>query len=901
MKSFVAHARTLWRSLWRSDELDAAMSEEMRFHIDMEAERLMRERQIDSQEARRQAHVAFGGLARYQAEGRDARGLQWIDAMILDARLGLRLLVKYRWLTLVGGFAMAIAIAVGASAFEVISEVLNPTLPLEDGDRIVALQYVATDTGNPERRVLREYSAWRNELVSVEQLGAFRTVQHNLVTGNAPPEPVRVAEISASGFDVARTPPLAGRYLVFADERIGAPPVVVIGYEAWRVRFGGDPQIVGQRINLGGLPHTVVGVMPDGFKFPVDHQFWIPLRVNPLMYDRLQGPELYMFGRLVSGVTLEHSQAELTGVGQRLAAAHPATHERLRPVVLPYTREHLDLTQPGVVWALRIAQILIGALSFVVSVNVAILIYTRTITRLGEIAVRTALGASRLRILSQLFVEGLALSAIGAAAGLLLAHVALDRIQRLLPANGSLPFWLAFELSTGTVMFALALTVLAAFVMGVMPGIKATGGGLQANMRELHSRTGTPVGPVWTSLVVAQVAVAVAVLPVAAFLAWQVVRMETGPGFAAGQYVVGTVALSDDRASSDSNRVRGRQLEMIARLEQEPGVSAVTFSSSVPGFAPDRRIQFERGAPLRITGMAEVNALDVAVEMFDVYGAQILAGRAFSEGDLGAANAAIVNRTFVQQFVDSDQSALGLRFRYSGARRPESIEAGRQPDTKKEEWHQIVGVVSDFPRFRPAPTSEGAPTVYHPAAPGEIYPFTLSVRFNGPVPAGFIERFRKIGAEVDPALQVRRAQPLSEFYDQVRSGWRYLAWGIGLVTLSVLLLSAAGIYAMMSFTVEQRTREIGIRSALGAAPHRLFMSVFGRATRQLGLGLLIGSLLSGAVLMNTSLSLGRATALWLTVAATMLVVGLLAALGPARRGVLMQAAEALREGANTDV
>ncbi len=877
----------VWRALWRRDRLDAAMHDEMRFHIDMEAERLMRERGLDSQEARRQAHIAFGGVEKYREEGRDTQGRQWVDAISLDARLGIRMLVKHRGLTLVGGFAMAIAIAVGATFFEVISEVLNPALPLEDGERVVALQYTTSDSGNPERRVLHDFVAWRDELVSVDELGAFRTVQHNLVLGNAPAEPVRVAEITASGFAVARTPPLVGRYLLPADEREGASRVVVIGHQTWQSQLGGDPQIVGRNINLAGAPHTVVGVMPDGFKFPVDHQFWVPLRANPLQYKRMQGPELYMFGRLAPGVTLEQAQAELTTVAQRAAAAYPETHGRLRAVVLPYTREHLDLTHPNIVWALRIAQLLIGALSFVVAVNLAILLYARTVTRLGEIAVRTALGASRHRILVQLFIEALALSVVGAAAGLVLAILALGRIQSLVPLNGSVPFWLDFDLSAGTVMYALGLAVFAAVIMGVLPGLKATSSRLNANLRELNSRTGTQLGPMWTSLVAAQVAVAVAVLPAAVFMAWQVARMElAGPGFSAEKFIVATIALSDE-ADVDSSTARRWPVELVSRLEAEPGVSAVTFSSSVPGFAPDRRIQFEDKL-LNEARIPEASTLDVAIEMFDTYDAEIIAGRAFNVADLGATNAVIVNRTFVEQFLQN-RSALGLRFRY--------LRAQTQPGTQSADWYQVVGVVGDFPSFAPAPGSDGKPTVYHPAAPGDISPVVLSVRFSGSIPAGFIDRFREIGAEVDPALQLRRAVPLSEFYHQVRSAWRHLAWGLALVTSSVLMLSAAGIYALMSFTVTQRTREIGIRAALGATPNRLLISIFGRAARQLGLGMLVGSVLSAAVVMNTDLGPGRAAALWLTVAAIMVVVGLLAALGPARRGVRMQASEALRADA----
>jgi hypothetical protein len=289
----------------------------------------------------------------------------------------------------------------------------------------------------------------------------------------------------------------------------------------------------------------------------------------------------------------------------------------------------------------------------------------------------------------------------------------------------------------------------------------------------------------------------------------------------------------------------------------------------------------------------EVSVLEAGLGMFDTYGAELVAGRALSARDLGAARGVVVNRTFVKELLGSPaasvetERALGLRFHYAQEATPPS-------GTTPPDWYQIVGVVRDFPSFSPAPGAEGAPTVYHPAAPGELHPVTLSVRFGGTIPAGFIDRVRQIGAEVDPALQLRRVVPLSSFYDELRAIWRYLAWGIGLVTLSVLLLSAAGIYAMMSFTVAQRTREIGIRAALGAHPRRLLLSIFGRVLRQLAFGVLVGSLLAGAVSALAGLSLGRVAALLVVVAVVMLAVGLLAAWGPARRSLRIQAIQALR-------
>ena len=284
--------RSAWRALRRSKELDADMQDEMRFHIQMEAERLGRVGGLDSQEARRRAHVSFGGVERYKEEGREARGFGWLDTLSLDARLGIRMLAKHRWLTLVGGLAMAVAIAIGASAFIVIGVMLDPALPLPQGDRIVAVKYKRVSTGTADQRVLHAFAAWRDHLTTVEHLSAFRTVRHNLVVSNAAPEPVSVAEITPSAFSVAQVQPLLGRYLLDSDEQPNAPPVVLIGYDAWRTRFGADPGALGRTVELAGTPHTIIGIMPVGFGFPIAHQFWIPLRLDALKYGPWQGPEL---------------------------------------------------------------------------------------------------------------------------------------------------------------------------------------------------------------------------------------------------------------------------------------------------------------------------------------------------------------------------------------------------------------------------------------------------------------------------------------------------------------------------------------------------------------------------------------------------------------------------------
>ena len=857
------------------------MREEMRLHIEMEAERLQASG-LNPDEARRQAHVRFGGVERFKEEGRDARGFAWLDSVSLDARLGLRMLAKHKGLSVVGGIAMAVAIALGASALEVISVLLREDLPFPGGDRVVGIRYATSSSPSGDPRLLHAFAAWRGQVRTIEHLGAFRTMQHNLVAPNAPPEPISVAEISASAFVLVGTPPLHGRYLLPSDEQEQAAPVIVIGYDAWRARFGGDPAIVGRTVPLAGVPTTIVGIMPEGFAFPVSHQFWIPLRLDPLKWRPWEGPQLDLFGRLAAGASAEQAEGELASLGRPVADAHPEKDARVQAVVLPYPRSQSDLEGPLMIWLMRAGQFLVGALSFLVAINLAVLLYARTITRLGEIAVRTALGASRGRILSQLFIEALVLTSLGAAAGLVIARTALNQVEAM---AGTVPFWWTYRIGLDTVLYAFALAVVAALIMGVLPGLKATGQRLSANLQELHGRTGTRLGGVWSTLIVAQVAVAVAILPAAVFLTWYVLRMEfAGRSVVVDRIVLANMVLTDDASARDERLVRQRQDALMSRLRGEPGVSAVTFSSAVPGLGPDRRIEFGPSTKLREADAVDVATFRIDVDLLRVYDARLLAGRVFEARDAGTARAAIVNRTFVSDLLAPSAGALGTQFRYA---------ASGDGDAPSD-WYEVVGVVDDFPALPRAPGAGGEPTVYHPLASGAAHPAVLSIQFVATPPANAAQRVREIAAEIDPSMQMRRVVPLSNFYDEQRSAFQSIALAVGLVTAAVLLLSAAGVHAMMSFTIAQRTREIGIRSALGAQPRQLVLGIFRGAMRQLALGIAAGSLLSVGAFAAAGTGFWSAGGLLVTVAAVMAVVATLAAIGPARRILRIQTVEALR-------
>lgn len=315
----IARARSLWHGVRRRSDVEADMNEEFRLHVELRAQDLVRSG-LTPAEASRRAHLEFGSAERHKDEARASRGLRRIDALRfswLDVRLGLRLLVKHRGLTIVGSLAMAFAIWTGAIGFEFFTQMVPPKLPLEGGDRIVGIVMLDAAAGSDANATLRDFIRWRGALESVEDLGAYRTLGLNSIVGNSPAEPVEVAEISASAFHVARARPLLGRILVEEDEQDNTPSVVVIGYDVWQRRFDSDPGVIGKELRLGNIRHTVVGVMPEGFGFPLAHSFWVPFRLRALDYEPGQGPAVRVFGRLAPGRHTRESAGGADGPRRR--------------------------------------------------------------------------------------------------------------------------------------------------------------------------------------------------------------------------------------------------------------------------------------------------------------------------------------------------------------------------------------------------------------------------------------------------------------------------------------------------------------------------------------------------------------------------------------------------------
>jgi predicted permease len=835
----------------------------------------------------------------------------------LDFVLAWRMLVRYPGLSVISVFGIAVGIAIAAGAFTIVSALTDAEVPLHEGERVVSFVNWDAATSNRELRMLHDVASWRT-IGSIEDMGISRSVPRNLIVDGGQPEVVTVAEISASAFRLARVAPLRGRVLLPEDEHPAAADIVVIGYHEWLRRFGGDPEIVGRSLQLGSTTHQIVGVMPEGFAFPLFHGYWIPWRLDPSMFGPRSGPAVNVFARLAPGATFERVQAELSALGQRSAERSPSTHEHLRPRVVPYTHVYTDMDDPQNAIALYAIEGAIVLLLMVVCVNVAILVYARTATRQGEIAVRGALGASRQRIILQLFVEALLLAGMAAALGVGAASLALRQLEgsMLIVAGSALPFWMSLTLPARGVMYIVGLTLLAAAIVGVLPAVQATSRQVRTGLQTLSPGSGSrmQMGRVWTSLIVAQVALTVALLPTSLFQAWSALRFRTANvGFAAGEFLTSQVVLDPAAQSWAADDNEGRETrqrlatslrELDRRLREDAAIDEVTFSMTAVGEEWALVLEVE-GQPPPIdpvdynivegrTRGALVRFNRVAANFFDAFEVPVSMGRSFQPSDAepgaAAAPAVLINRTLADTLFGSG-NPLGARIRYVGRSR----EAAER-DVELERWYEIVGVVPDFP----APHAlEVQPTmrVYHAAGFGDVHPVELAMRVRRHDPMLFAGTLREIGAAVDPNLQLRYIETAEMVLAREQGLMRLIGGTVVAVMLSVVVLAAAGMYALMSFTVARRRREIGIRAALGANPRRILGAIFARAAMQLGLGGAVGLMVATGLeqVLEGEMFQGQGAILVPVAIAVMAGVGLLAALGPARKGLRIQPIDALRE------
>jgi predicted permease len=812
----------------------------------------------------------------------------------LDWKLSARLLLKYPALAIIGGLSLASAIAIGAVGIEVAGELLYKRLPFDEGGRVVRLETQDTASSRVEPRVLHDFAIWRRSLKTVAELGAARVSERNVLTSEGRVEALRVAEITATAFPLTRVPPLLGRPLQPTDEMQGAEPVVVLGYDVWQRQFLHDPAIIGRVVTVGRTARTVVGVMPPRFGFPRNQQVWVPLPVQDAAPR--EGPAVQVFGRLADRASWQDAAAELDVVSARLAADQPTTHAQLRTRVRAFAgRTPGDPLQLEDLAVHAIVLLLLGA----VSANVATLIFARTAMRESEMVVRHALGASRARVIAQIVTEGLVLALAAAVLGLVVAQTTVRyawiRASQII--GDGLPFWVDQTLEPATLTYALLLALVAAALIGLLPALKATGVSVQRGLQGITSTGGTMAfGGIWSFIVGAQVACTLLFVPAAVgIFTNSLYDQSIWAKFPAERYLtfrlsMDNEALAGEHGVPDDRQIAGRRAlaydEFAGRLREEPGVTHVTHGDRLPTMSPEWvavELEQDGASPVRLHGNYEGGFAMAAVGAgyHDAFGARIVAGRGLQTVDAGSPNRpVVVNEAFMRVV---GRNPVGARVR--------TLQRGSEREL--EAWYEIVGVVSDLEMLFPADWG-GAAYIYRAATAAELDPVAVAVRVAGDA-APLAPRVAALARQVDAGLHLRDLVTMEDIVAQERGRMVVGSIVFGGVLLVALVFSAAGLYALMAVAVQRRTREIGIRIALGANPRRVLRSVFTRAGRQLGGGIIAGnSLILLLAWRADSLTAGLLVSSMIT-SVIMAAVGVLACAAPARRALRVQPTEALRQ------
>jgi putative ABC transport system permease protein len=893
----IARIRSFVNGLLHRDDIERAMREEFRHHIELRTADLVRGG-MSWEEAARRARVEFGHVETHRESGRAARGLHVLDRIgfsWIDVRLGVRMLLKHPGLTAVSLFALAVGIPVGMAPMYVARMVRAP-LPADHEDRVRVVRFLDPAHARYTQPTYDDYARWRERSTLFERMGAFRGSLYSLSTGDAAPVSADGAELTASVFTILGTPPLVGRALEQGDEAPGAPDVVVIGADLWTSRFAADRSIVGRSIEIAGIPRTIVGVMPASFAFPDRQQLWVPLREE--LSAQGDGLALRVVGRLAEGVTSERAEAELRtiGRGRRVTSSDPE-EVRGEVEVVPWVIGSTNLPDGGVesIPEFYIFRMVGYLLLLVACANVAMLVFARTVTRFREIAVRTALGASRSRIITQIFVETSVLAIVAAGIGTTTIAWALGQLLNVMARRFPLPYWLDVRITRETVLAALGLAVVSAAVAGVVPALRVTGRKINESIRRADaSRSGTRFGGVTGALIVMDVAIVVIVSALVLSMADRlrdVARTRELTGIPAEEYLAAELRLpvhamrTDDGIADREQFARHlamTQRAVLDRLEQEPAVRGSTFADALPRMdAHSLRIEVEpaTGSP------TWVRVVRVDVGFFRALEQPIRAGRDFEAADASVDPAPIiVNTVFVDQFL-AGRSPIGQRLRIVAA------------DGTPGPWREIVGVVGHLGLNMVNP--QGGPGLYMPVEAGVVHPvqFAIHVRSN---PESFAPRLREIVAEVDPGATLGNPVVL----DRVYQGDWYIMLAVagGLIMLVALLiaLAASGLYAMLAFSVSQRRREIGIRTALGARRGGMVALILRRSVSQLAIGALLGVPVAARLLHQLRSDSGRTMPASLSIVAALalgvcavLVIGLLSGLAPVRRALRISPRDAL--------
>jgi putative ABC transport system permease protein len=802
-------------------------------------------------------------------------------------RYALRMFVRRPGLSVTAVVALALGIGLTTTMFSIVYAAVIRGLPYEDAERLVALFRNRPAQGVEFMAVsIHDFEDWRARQTSFEDIAAYYAETVNV--GGTEGEPIRYlgAYASARMFDILRVQPVLGRAFRPEEDHPSTPPVMLLSYRAWQDRFQGDPAIVGRVVRANAQPTTIVGVMPEKFGFPQQMDAWLPLRIDPLAYQRgggpaVEGTQLQAVARLRPGVSVESAQAEMAAIATGLAATYPASNHGIGVTVLPLMDTFIGPQAAGMLYTMLGA--VFGVL-LIACANVANLLLARSAARSKELAVRTALGASRARTVAQLLAETFVLALAGAAAGLIVARVGIDFFNAGLAAQDT-PLWLVATMDPAVIAFVVGLTGLATLMAGTIPALRATRTDVAAIMNdEARGSSSGRMGTLTRSLVIAQLAVSCGLLVAAGLMIRTVINISRfDDGFATADIFTARLGLFENDYPTPQAQLQF--YDAIERaLEGRPGIRSVAFTSDLPA----------RGGqlhPLTVDGVAYPTEQDhplarrivVTPRYFDIVDVKPVRGRTFERTDgPDTQPVAIVNERFVALFF-RDRDPLGARIKLGGDDGP---------------WRTIVGVVPDLHLGGAIgalnPRHEG---VYIPLAQNVINFMSLVVRTNQAA-MSYTATIQDEVHRVDRALPLYWVRSLADQY--ALDTWFYRAFGTLFVAfgLAALAMATIGLYGVMSFSTGNRTREIGVRMALGAGRRAVLMMILGQGAWQIAAGLALG--LGLAALLSRGLGLllfgvrPWDPAVFAAVVLALTAAGVLASYIPARRATRIEPVEALR-------
>jgi putative ABC transport system permease protein len=794
--------------------------------------------------------------------------------MIQDLIYAFRWLRKNPGFTLLPVLMLAVGIGVNTAMFSVINAVLLQPLPFPEPDRIVWMAEAGPEVSN--RWVsYPNFVDWTQRSKVFEAMSTFRGWGVN-ITGSGEPESLNSRMVSADYFKVMRTTPLLGRDFTAADDKAGAPPVTILSFPFWQQRFGGDPGIVGKTISLDDKAYMVIGVMPESFTHHGPPPLW--LLVGPQDWKgrdvRIGG---FVIARLKPGVTIDQARAEMNRISQQLAQEHPVANAGANTVTVVSLQDNI-LRNTGTV-----LKILFGAVALVLLIacaNVANLLLSRAATRRKEFAVRAALGASRFRIARQMLVESLVLAISGGTLGLILASWTISLLSHV--AHETVPRMGRMDLDTRVLGFNIAVSLLTGLLFGVMPALRSSKPDLQETLKDSSATTTDAQGKrLRGTLVVAEVAVSVALLVGAGLLVKSLaLLLKSDIGLDPNGILTMELKVSQNRyrERDELNRLLQRVLQSV---QSQPGVEKAAMSSAVPGLIDgwQNDIYPEGHVPLNPGELINVDWSIVSADYFQTMKIPILRGRTFTRDEEEQGKPVVlIDENLARRFWPNED-ALGKHLKYDSPA-----------------WHEIIGIVPEVRAYG----SEAKPLIkmYTPMGRSPQRNPTLLIRSKNTDPAVLTGVVTQAVHEIDKDLPFSEVATLEDILSREAATRQFSAMLFSIFAALALVLAATGVYGVLSYSVSQRTHEVGIRMALGAGRSHVLRLFMGQGMKLVLAGLALG--LGGAFALArliSSLLFGVSTTdavTFVVVGAVLIMVGLFACYLPARRATRVDPLTALR-------